>query len=78
MTFSKEHWLLLAAFLGTIGVQLTGVSHWHEVLTPQFAAGCIGQIAILIRGFFTDKPQGAANAEAQRRRDAFAAETPEE
>jgi hypothetical protein len=53
---SREQWMLLGAFLGVVGVQVGTLHHWNEAITPAFLGGVLVQAAILIRGFFTEKP----------------------
>lgn len=54
--WTREHLLLVIAALGFISVQLTGVTHWHEVLTPAFLAGLVGQLAVVLRAIYVAKP----------------------
>lgn len=54
---SKEHWVLLAGFVAILAVQIGTLKHWNEAVTPQFLAGTLGQVALLVRGFFTEKPE---------------------
>lgn len=54
---NREHWLLLAAFIGLAGVQIGTLEHgWRDVLSTKFVAATLLQVAIVLRGFFTDKP----------------------
>lgn len=53
---SREHWALLAIFIGAVGVQISTLAHWQEGMTPQFIGTSLVQLGIVLRGFFTDKP----------------------
>lgn len=53
---SKDHWTLLALFLGVTGAQIAGLTGgWSDALTPTFVGGFLGQLAIVLRAFWTDK-----------------------
>ena len=55
---SREHYLLLAGFLCVVGLQLGTLEHgWQEAMTPAFLGSTCLQMGILLRGFFTEKPQ---------------------
>ena len=54
---STEHYVLLAGFLAVVGLQLATMGDsWNHVLTPSFLGGFLGQVAILLRAIFTEKP----------------------
>lgn len=57
---SREQWALLAAFLATVAFQIGTLAHWEEAVTPPFVGATLGQLALLIRGFFTEKPSGGS------------------
>lgn len=53
---SKEHWILLAAFLAAVGLQIGTLEHWREGTTPQFIGGVLAQLAIVVRAIHTERP----------------------
>lgn len=55
-----SHWFILASMIGAIALQLSGVQHWHEVVTPQFVGGLLAQIAALLAAMFNEKPSNAS------------------
>ena len=54
---TAEHWMLVAGFLAVIGMQLgTMGDSWQHLATPSFWGGALGQLALLIRALFSEKP----------------------
>lgn len=54
---TAEHWMLIAGFLAVVGMQLgTMGDSWHHLATPSFWGGALGQLALLIRAMFSEKP----------------------
>jgi hypothetical protein len=55
----QEQFMLLAAFMGAVAIQLTGLEHWADATSPAWVGGLVAQVAILLRAFYTPKPGGA-------------------
>lgn len=54
---SAEHWMLVAGFVGVIGMQLATMGDsWQHVMTPSFVGGVFCQLALLLRAMFSEKP----------------------
>jgi hypothetical protein len=53
---TKEHYLLLAAFLGAFALQLSHAQTWADALKPSFVAGFVFQLAIAIRALWVEPP----------------------
>jgi hypothetical protein len=53
---TREHYILLAGFLAVVAMQVSTLEHWREGTSPQFIAGVIGQVAIVLRAIYTEKP----------------------
>lgn len=57
MHMTREQWLLLAGFLGVVGMQLATMGDsWSHVTTPSFISGVLIQTAILVRAIYTPRP----------------------
>lgn len=55
---SPEHYILLATFGATVFAQLASMGDsWHHVTKPSFWAIVLGQLCIVLRSMYTDKPQ---------------------
>lgn len=55
---SREHWALLAGFVGAIGVQLLTLEHgWEEAMTPGFIGSALVQIGVMLRAIYTERPE---------------------
>jgi hypothetical protein len=54
---NSKHWQILALLLGGLAMQLAGVHHWNEVLSPGFVAGFLSMAAAAVRALYTEKPE---------------------
>lgn len=55
---SPEHYLLLATFGATVCAQLASMGDsWQHMTKPSFWAIVLGQVIIILRAMYTDKPQ---------------------
>lgn len=56
---NTEHWVLLAGFLGAIGVQVgTLEDGWAHVTSPAFVGSVLVQFSVFVRALFSEKPNG--------------------
>lgn len=55
-SMSPTHWGLMAACLGGIGVQLSGMHTWTEVFSPQSVGGALVILGTQLAAIFTPKP----------------------
>lgn len=54
-----KHWMILAAFFGALGAQLSGLEHgWHDAMSPTFVGGVLAQVATVMAAMFTAAPSG--------------------
>jgi hypothetical protein len=54
---NKTHYILLASFLGSVGVQLGTSAHgWSDALTPAFVGMVLVQLGTLVAAAFSDRP----------------------
>lgn len=51
-----KHWVLVALFLGGLGMTIGGLHSWSEAWTPSFVAGVLAQSSAAILALFADKP----------------------
>ncbi len=57
---NREHLLLLAGFLGAVGVQLATLEHgWREAMTPPFVGALLAQFGIVLKAIYSDRPPRA-------------------
>ena len=55
---SREHWVLLAGFVGAVGIQLATLQHgWEEAMTPGFIGSSLVQLGVMLRAIYTEKPE---------------------
>lgn len=54
---NAKHWQIVALLLGGLALQLQGVKHWAEVLSPGFVAGFCAMTAAAVRALYTDNPK---------------------
>jgi hypothetical protein len=52
-----KHWAIVGGMLVAIATQLSGVQHWHEVLTPLFVSGVTMQVGVVLVSIYTDKAE---------------------
>jgi ascorbate-specific PTS system EIIC-type component UlaA len=50
---TPHHWAVAAALFSGLALQLSGVEHWHEVLTPSWIAGLMLVMGSALAGFGT-------------------------
>ena len=55
-----KHYVVVAAFLVSLGPQLGGLAHgWHDALTPSFIGGLVAQVGAIIAAVIVGSPFGA-------------------
>lgn len=52
-----SHWMILAAMVGALALQLSGIDHWHEATSPKFVSGALASIAATLSAMFMEKPR---------------------
>lgn len=52
---SKEHWLLVAGFLGAMAITMTSLDTWADLNRPAVLGGFVAQLALMIRALFTER-----------------------
>ena len=52
---TRTHAVAIAAFLGALSLQISGIDHWAEVVQPSFIAGVIAQMGAFTVALFSDK-----------------------
>jgi hypothetical protein len=56
-----KHYVVIAAFLVSLGPQLGGLQHgWHDALTPTFIGGLVAQVGAIIAAVIVGSPFGGA------------------
>lgn len=61
-----QHWFVVIAVLGGLAVQINGIKHWDEALSPQFVSGAILTVTGALSGLFMNKPRDAEAASDRR------------
>lgn len=51
-----SHWVILAAMLGAVALQLSGLEHWADATNPRFVAGLLAACASTIGAMFNRSP----------------------
>lgn len=65
MNLEPKHWILLSAFLGLLGGQISGLKHgWGDALDPTFLGATLGQLGVMIGAIYVGAP-GATQKLAQ-------------